>query len=177
MVPSFQSTSSRILSALVILLLIFLVIAAIAVAVALGVISSLPDGVFALITQSPLVTQRAAILSTGSGRLAFGAVTLESVVVTGIVLVTLLQLLRSTRATPFIAANVARLRLIAGAYAVSLISRFTVPLIVPAAVAHWLAATHWSFDVSGAAALLIALVLAEVFREGVRLREDHDATV
>ena len=104
--------------------------------------------------------------------------TLESLVVSAVVLLALLRILKSAmQGAPFVAANITRLRWIAGAYAVSLAARFVVPPFVPAAVAAWLSSTHWSYNVGDGGSMLVALVLAEVFREGIRLREDADATV
>lgn len=83
----------------------------------------------------------------------------------------------AARSVVFSVRNVFRLRLIAAVYAVSVISRFTFPFLVPPALRHWLYSIQWSFNIGDLVLMLIALVLAEVFHEGLRLREEAALTV
>ena len=94
------------------------------------------------------------------------------------VLTQLIAILRTVRAgEPFVPANVAALRRIAGAMAA---------LVVFQLVFGWLAsaAERAAYDVPASRfdgglflGMLVVLVLAEVFREGVRLREDVEGTI
>lgn len=93
------------------------------------------------------------------------------------VLLPLLGLVRSAmHGTPFVDRNVTRLRGIAIVFALVAVSRVVVPLVVPSAsLGGWLAGP--AIDIGPILMALVILVLAEVFQEGVCLREDVEGTV
>ncbi|KTW15723.1 hypothetical protein NS258_04950 [Sphingomonas sanguinis] len=89
-------------------------------------------------------------------------------------LLPLIQMLRSTAAgAPFTLANVKRLHQIAGTIAVAYLLQFALPPILPFGAQGMVK----PMGVDGVFAILLTLVLAQVFREGVRLREDAEGTI
>lgn len=89
-------------------------------------------------------------------------------------LLPLIQMLRSTAAgAPFTLANVKRLNWIAGTIAVAYLLQFVLPPLLPFASQDIIK----PMGVDGVFAILLTLVLAQIFREGVRLREDAEGTI
>lgn len=89
-------------------------------------------------------------------------------------LLPLIQMLRSTAAgAPFTLANVKRLHWIAGTIAVAYLLQFALPPILPFDAQGMVK----PMGVDGVFAILLTLVLAQIFREGVRLREDAEGTI
>ncbi|WP_294236459.1 DUF2975 domain-containing protein [uncultured Sphingomonas sp.] len=89
-------------------------------------------------------------------------------------LLPLIQMLRSTAAgQPFTLANVKRLHWIAATIAVAYLLQFVLPPILPFESRDIVK----PMGVDGVFAILLTLVLAQVFREGVRLREEADGTI
>ncbi|MEG3091240.1 DUF2975 domain-containing protein [Sphingomonas sp. PB1R3] len=89
-------------------------------------------------------------------------------------LLPLIQMLRSTAAgEPFTPANVKRLNWIAGTIAVAYLLQFALPPILPFDSQDMIK----PMGVDGVFAILLTLVLAQIFREGVRLREDAEGTI
>lgn len=89
-------------------------------------------------------------------------------------LLPLIQMLRSTAAgEPFTTANVRRLHWIAGTIAVAYLLQFALPPILPFDSQDMVK----PMGVDGVFAILLTLVLAQVFREGVRLREEAEGTI
>jgi hypothetical protein len=89
-------------------------------------------------------------------------------------LLPLIQMLRSTAAgAPFTLANVKRLNWIAGTIAVAYLLQFALPPILPFDAQGMVK----PMGVDGVFAILLTLVLAQIFREGVRLREDAEGTI
>ena len=89
-------------------------------------------------------------------------------------LLPLIQMLRSTAAgEPFSIANVKRLHWIAGAIAVAYLLQFVLPPLLPFHAQGMVK----PMGVDGIFAILLTLVLAQIFREGVRLREDAAGTI
>lgn len=89
-------------------------------------------------------------------------------------LLPLIQMLRSTAAgQPFTLANVKRLHWIAATIAVAYLLQFVLPPILPFESRDIIK----PMGVDGVFAILLTLVLAQVFREGVRLREEADGTI
>jgi len=89
-------------------------------------------------------------------------------------LLPLIQMLRSTAAgEPFTLANVKRLHWIAGTIAVAYLLQFALPPILPFDSQGMVK----PMGVDGVFAILLTLVLAQIFREGVRLREDAEGTI
>ncbi|MDY0959749.1 DUF2975 domain-containing protein [Sphingomonas sp. CFBP8993] len=89
-------------------------------------------------------------------------------------LLPLIQMLRSTAAgEPFTPANVKRLNWIAGTIAVAYLLQFALPPILPFDAQDMVK----PMGVDGVFAILLTLVLAQIFREGVRLREDAEGTI
>ncbi|WP_312490190.1 DUF2975 domain-containing protein [Sphingomonas sp.] len=89
-------------------------------------------------------------------------------------LLPLIQMLRSTAAgAPFTLANVKRLHWIAGTIAVAYLLQFALPPILPFDAQDMVR----PMGVDGVFAILLTLVLAQIFREGVRLREDAEGTI
>ncbi|MGE7205777.1 DUF2975 domain-containing protein [Sphingomonas sp. NPDC019816] len=86
----------------------------------------------------------------------------------------LIQMLRSTAAgAPFTLANVKRLHWIAGTIAVAYLLQIVLPPILPFESQDIIK----PMGVDGVFAILLTLVLAQIFREGVRLREDAEGTI
>lgn len=86
----------------------------------------------------------------------------------------LIQMLRSTAAgQPFTWANVKRLNLIAATIAVAYVLQFVLPPLLPFDAQDIVK----PMGADGVFAILLTLVLAQVFREGVRLREDAEGTI
>ena len=95
----------------------------------------------------------------------------------GAVLVQMLGLLRSAaKATPFTEANVRRLRILAALFGVALVVQLA-GFLLPSVVQDVMNLREGAFDLDMLLSALFALVLAEVFREGVRLREDAEGTI
>ncbi|WP_167348917.1 DUF2975 domain-containing protein [Sphingomonas sanguinis] len=89
-------------------------------------------------------------------------------------LLPLIQMLRSTAAgEPFTLANVKRLHWIAGTIAAAYLLQFALPPILPFESQGMVK----PMGVDGVFAILLTLVLAQIFREGVRLREDAEGTI
>lgn len=89
-------------------------------------------------------------------------------------LLPLIQMLRSTAAgAPFTLANVKRLNWIAGTIAVAYLLQIILPPILPFESRGMVK----PMGVDGVFAILLTLVLAQIFREGVRLREDAEGTI
>jgi len=89
-------------------------------------------------------------------------------------LLPLIQMLRSTAAgAPFTLANVKRLNWIAGTIAVAYLLQIILPPILPFESQGMVK----PMGVDGVFAILLTLVLAQIFREGVRLREDAEGTI
>ncbi|WP_294306970.1 DUF2975 domain-containing protein [uncultured Sphingomonas sp.] len=89
-------------------------------------------------------------------------------------LLPLIQMLRSTAAgAPFTIANVKRLNWIAGTIAVAFLLQFILPPLLPFESQDMIK----PIGADGVFAILLTLVLAQVFREGVRLREDAEGTI
>lgn len=89
--------------------------------------------------------------------------------------VPLIGMLKTTAAgNPFDPANIRRLHTIAGVIAIAIVAQIVLPFALPAKIAETMVEP---FSGSTVFALLLTLVLAEVFREGVRLREDAALTV
>jgi magnesium-transporting ATPase (P-type) len=89
-------------------------------------------------------------------------------------LLPLIQMLRSTAAgEPFTSANVKRLNWIAGTIAVAFLLQFALPTILPLGAKDMVK----PMGVDSVFAILLTLVLAQVFREGVRLREEAEGTI
>jgi len=89
-------------------------------------------------------------------------------------LLPLIQMLRSTAAgAPFTLANVRRLHWIAGTIAVAYLLQFALPPILPSDSQDMIK----PMGVDAVFAILLTLVLAQIFREGIRLREDADGTI
>jgi hypothetical protein len=89
-------------------------------------------------------------------------------------LLPLIQMLHSTAAgAPFTLANVKRLNWIAGTIAVAYLLQIILPPILPFESQGMVK----PMGVDGVFAILLTLVLAQVFREGVRLREDAEGTI
>lgn len=83
-------------------------------------------------------------------------------------------MLRSTAAgAPFTLANVKRLNWIAGTIAVAYLLQIILPPILPFESQGMVK----PMGVDGVFAILLTLVLAQIFREGVRLREDAEGTI
>jgi hypothetical protein len=94
------------------------------------------------------------------------------------VLVPLVGLMRSAAAaTPFVQANVGRLRQIAGVFAAIAVARIVLPLVLPPDTARLFGLEGPTLDLGPVLMALTVVVLAEVFAEGVRLREDAEGTV
>ena len=88
--------------------------------------------------------------------------------------VALIQMLRSTAAGhPFTMANVKRLNWIAGTIAAAFLLQFILPPLLPFESQDMIK----PMGADGVFAILLTLVLAQVFREGVRLREDAEGTI
>lgn len=86
----------------------------------------------------------------------------------------LVQMLRSTAAgEPFTMANVRRLHIIAATIAVAFLLQLILPPLIPFAAKGMVK----PMGADGVFAILLTLVLAQVFREGVRLREDAEGTI
>jgi predicted acyltransferase len=86
----------------------------------------------------------------------------------------LVQMLRSTAAgQPFTTANVKRLNRIAATIAIAFVLQFALPPILPFESQGMVK----PMGVDCVFAILLTLVLAQVFREGVRLREDAEGTI
>ncbi|WP_230483634.1 DUF2975 domain-containing protein [Sphingomonas sp. Leaf21] len=89
-------------------------------------------------------------------------------------LLPLIQMLRSTAAgAPFTLANVKRLHWIAGTIAVAYLLQIALPPVLPFDSQGMVK----PMGADGVFAILLTLVLAQVFREGVRLREDAEGTI
>ncbi len=89
-------------------------------------------------------------------------------------LLPLIAMLRSTMAgDPFTPANVRRLHIIAGIIATAYAAQMFLPFVLPASALGMVE----PLGGGGVFALLLTLVLAEVFREGARLREENEGTV
>ena len=102
------------------------------------------------------------------------AVMLMALGLTWAALLPLIQMLRSTAAgAPFTLANVKRLSWIAGTIAVAYLLQFALPPVLPFHAQDMVK----PMGVDGVFAILLTLVLAQVFREGVRLREDTEGTI
>ncbi len=103
---------------------------------------------------------------------------LAALLLAGFVIVQLLALLRSAaRGNPFVAANVGRLRTIAAVFGLLFLAKLILPVVLPASAVAALDLGAPDFDTGNLLMLLLTLVLAEVFREGARLRDDADMTV
>lgn len=127
---------------------------------------------------TPHAAAFAALAGSWPSRILFCAVLLEQLGIAVIVFGSLFRMLSdAARGSVFTERNVFRLRLIAAVYAVSVVSRFTVPFLTPPALRRFLASIQWSFNFGDLILLLVSLVLAEVFREGLRLREEAALTV
>lgn len=89
-------------------------------------------------------------------------------------LLPLIQMLRSTAAGhPFTMANVKRLNWIAGTIAAAFLLQFILPPLLPFESQDMIK----PIGADGVFAILLTLVLAQIFREGVRLREDAEGTI
>jgi hypothetical protein len=102
------------------------------------------------------------------------AVMLMALALAWAALLPLIQMLRSTAAgAPFTLANVKRLHWIAGTIAVAYLLQFALPPLLPFDSKDIIK----PMGVDGVFAILLTLVLAQIFREGVRLREDAEGTI
>lgn len=102
------------------------------------------------------------------------AVVLLVLVLVAGALLPLIGMLRSTAAgQPFVRANVRRLHIIAAVLATAFVAQIVLPLLLPAVLVDMVKPMGAGFVFP----LLLTLVLAEVFREGVRLREDAEGTI
>lgn len=89
----------------------------------------------------------------------------------------LVGLLRSAASgQPFTADNVRRLRILAALFATMMLVQLST-LIMPAIAQDLLNARELRLDLGTLFAALLSLVLAEVFRAGVALREDVEGTI
>ncbi|MES2338962.1 MAG: DUF2975 domain-containing protein [Pseudomonadota bacterium] len=80
-------------------------------------------------------------------------------------------------ADPFDVRNIGRLRLIAWAMAALVAFEALGSLLAPPAVRAQLGLEHGGFNFGMFIGMLVVLVLAEVFREGARLREENEGTI
>lgn len=95
----------------------------------------------------------------------------------GAVILQLMGLLGSAAAgTPFIGDNVRRLHVLSALFGVVLVVRLAA-FLLPDTVQGVLHLSEGRLDLGTLFAALFALVLAEVFREGMRLREDAEGTI
>lgn len=120
------------------------------------------------------VNPRAADLAVPGMAPALIAMLLLALAMAAGALLPLIAMLRSTaKGDPFTSANVRRLHVIAGVMAVGFVAQTILPWVLPFALTDMVK----PMGGGGIFALLLTLVLAEVFREGVRLREDAALTV
>jgi hypothetical protein len=95
-----------------------------------------------------------------------------------VILVALTRIMKTvSTGDPFAAANVVRLRMIAKAMAAMIVFQALGGLLMPAAIGDQIRTQHGSFNFGLFLGMLVVLVLAEVFREGARLREDAEGTI
>lgn len=169
---TFSTRLSALLSIVLIVLLAF-----VAIAVAAGTVVVIADriapGSVGTVMARGGATGPIDLAAPGAAP-AFVAMMLVMLAVVAAAILPLIGMLKSTAAgDPFVAANVRRLHIIAGAIGTAIILQIVLPPLVPAGLAGMIVPGHGS-DVF---ALLLTLVLAEVFREGVRLREDAEGTI
>lgn len=94
------------------------------------------------------------------------------------IIVPLISLMRSAaEGRPFVAANIGRLHWIAAAFALVAIGRLILPIILPVVAVSIFGPDKPYFSWGPTMMVLVILVLAEVFREGVRLHDDVQATI
>ncbi len=116
--------------------------------------------------------------NTAEARLAVCYVGLGLCTILAMALVPLTQLSRSAMTgDPFAMKNVGRLRIIACAFLLVAAGRILVPSVLPSPAYEIFQPAHPHLDFGPLFAALVLFVLAEVFREGVRLREDAEATI
>lgn len=118
--------------------------------------------------------------NTAEARLAISLVGLMLCATVALGLVPLLQVARTAMTgDPFVRANIARLRIIASAFLIIALGRLLLPLMLPSPASDLFQVqpTDARLDAGPLFAALVIFVLAEVFREGVRLRDDVDATI
>ncbi len=116
--------------------------------------------------------------NTAEARLALCGVGLLlcGIVATG--LIPLLRLCRSAVAgNPFARENVGRLRMIALAFLLVALGQVAMPFVLPKAAQILFQPAESHLDLGPLLAALVILILADVFREGVRLREDAEGTI
>lgn len=78
---------------------------------------------------------------------------------------------------PFRPDNVRRLRAIGVGLALLELIRYATPMLTNLAFKSQLQGVHWSVNVTAWFAILVVFVLAEVFREGARLRSEAELTI
>ena len=117
--------------------------------------------------------------ATGYGRAVYCSKLLLQGLMVGLVLVPLAGIVRTVIThAPFVHANVARLRIIAGVFAFVVVTRLIGPLLSPVGSTIWLqTAPSPQVDFYALSVALLGLTLAEVFREGLRLRIDAEGTI
>ncbi len=93
-------------------------------------------------------------------------------------LIPLLRLCHSAVAgNPFARENVGRLRMIALAFLLVALAQVAMPFVLPKAALILFQPAESHLDLEPLLAALVILILADVFREGVRLREDAEGTI
>ena len=78
---------------------------------------------------------------------------------------------------PFRPDNVKRLRAIGIGLAVLELINYLTPMLTNAVFRSQIRGVHWSVNVTAWFAILVVFVLAEVFREGARLRSEAELTI
>lgn len=120
---------------------------------------------------------RPVYLRDPSQAVAMGSIVVLFCGLAGIALWQLLGMLRSAAAgAPFTIANVRRLQVLAGVFAAVLLVQLFA-FVLPGPMYDLLNLRKNGIDSGSLLSALFALVLAEVFREGVRLREDVEGTI
>lgn len=116
--------------------------------------------------------------ATSYGRLIYLVQSVWRITLLAGIFVPLLGLLRSiSKGTPFVAANVVRLRLIAATFAVAVFAQAILPLSGSVDAMIVVGSTGSQVAWTNLFAVLALLIAAELFQEGVRLRDDVDATI
>lgn len=78
---------------------------------------------------------------------------------------------------PFRPDNVKRLRAIGVGLAVLELINYATPMLINLVFRNQVRAVHWSVNLTAWFAVLVVFVLAEVFREGARLRSEAELTI
>lgn len=165
----FASHISTLLYAVLLAILAF-VTAVILASVGVLIVDAISPGALGMVH----VNAQALDMKTPGVVAAALAVMLMALALAWAALLPLIQMLRSTAAgAPFTPANVKRLHWIAGTIAIAYLLQFALPPLLPFDSQDIIK----PMGVDGVFAILLTLVLAQVFREGVRLREDAEGTI